>query len=225
MSLEIKKSKKENAGNGVFTTKSYKKGEYVCFYDGEERNIQSEKDFSYSINNPYDNKVRIGFYDSVRNKDGVGQFINDYCMFDLSDNLRDDMGFYKLNNISIDYKMELYENISLDNSNVVLKENFKFLTKRDINLGEELYFNYGLDYWFSKMNLEKEEPFTKIFCLIKRNILSEKNKHFYIENEYIENNILLEGVLKIPLNGNIVKHFNLTNKSSYEIIKYFINLL
>ena len=37
----IKPSLRKNAGNGLFTTKSYKKGEYICYYDGIEKKIES----------------------------------------------------------------------------------------------------------------------------------------------------------------------------------------
>ena len=50
--LILKKSLIKNAGRGVFTTKSYKEGEYVCFYDGEMKSTRvGLDDFTYSMEN------------------------------------------------------------------------------------------------------------------------------------------------------------------------------
>ena len=38
--LIVKQSLIKNAGRGVFTTKSYKEGDYVCFYDGEMKSTR-----------------------------------------------------------------------------------------------------------------------------------------------------------------------------------------
>ena len=83
----------ENAGNGLFATKKYKKGDLICFYDCEERNINSIDDFVYSIINPFNKKLYIGYRD-LMNENGTGQFINDYCMFNLNDYDRNENGFY-----------------------------------------------------------------------------------------------------------------------------------
>ncbi len=79
--FNIRESLIPNAGKGVFTTKNYKKGNYVCFYDGIKKEINNSQDFTYSIIDPNDNKTLVGYFDKIRNKYGVGQFINDFCMF------------------------------------------------------------------------------------------------------------------------------------------------
>ena len=48
----IKQSAIVNAGNGLFATKKFKKGDLVCLYDCEERNINSIDDFIYTPKNP-----------------------------------------------------------------------------------------------------------------------------------------------------------------------------
>ena len=72
----IKASSVSNAGNGVFVTKDYNKGDYVCFYDGEDVDITDQDE--YSMGHPTNpNMTRKGFRD-VRTPDGVAQFINDF---------------------------------------------------------------------------------------------------------------------------------------------------
>ena len=40
----IKPSLRINAGNGLFTTRPYKKGEYICYYDGVEKEVENFED-------------------------------------------------------------------------------------------------------------------------------------------------------------------------------------
>jgi hypothetical protein len=101
----VKKSLIKNAGNGLFATKHYNKDDLICFYDCEEREINSIDDFIYSIINPFNKKLYIG-YSELRNENGTGQFINDYCMFNLNDDDIDENG-----KIFIDNKITVHRSL------------------------------------------------------------------------------------------------------------------
>jgi len=203
----IKISLIENAGNGLFTTKCFKKGEFICYYDGEEKNIKSEEDFSYSITNPFTKKTLIG-YNYIKNNNGVGQFINDYCSFNLCDDERDELQLYKINSNKINEKIKIYNKNSISNSNVSFKKGKKYIFKlyatRDINCGEELYLHYGINYWISKIQITCDEPFTKLWCLLKNENLKIKNNNFYIDEKIIDVDLIFT-ILSIFPNGNIIK--------------------
>ena len=96
--VEIRQSLIVNAGNGVFATKKYSSGEFICVYDGEERKIQSLEDFIYSVGGV------VGF-NYVRHENKIGQFINDYCMFDLTDDDRNNEYLFTLSSDKINAKI------------------------------------------------------------------------------------------------------------------------
>ena len=120
----IKKSLIKNAGNGLFANKSYKKGDYVCFYDGVYKSIESITDFDYSIVNKFNGNILVG-YNTIKKKNGVGQFINDFNMFELTDEDRDDDGYYKVSSYVINEKIQYYTQLSTEKQNICFSNDKK----------------------------------------------------------------------------------------------------
>jgi len=224
----IKLSLIKNAGYGVFATRKYKIGDFVCFYDCEEKKITNEVDFTYSIKVPFNEKQYVG-YTELREKDGTGQFINDFDMFDLNDDDREnEYGLFKISSIKINNKIQHYINASNSHSNVAFSNDitkmFKLYASKDINENEELYLHYGINYWISKIQITNDEPLTRLYCLLKNNALVIKNNKIYLENNIITPEQALY-VLKILPNGNIINHFRLGNHTTLDKIKHLVMLL
>jgi hypothetical protein len=222
----IKKSLIDNSGNGLFTTKSYKEGEFICYYDGEERNIESLNDAIYSIGNPFNNKILIG-YNYKKNENGVGQLINDYCIFQLTDDDINENGTYKLSSKKINRKINEYNSMSKLKSNIVFKDKFKdkfkLYASKDINENEELYLHYGINYWISIIQITTDEPLKKLYCLLKNDVFKIKNKIIYIDNiEYEPKKIF--NFLKILPDGNIIKSLKLNKLTDKNKILQLIEL-
>jgi hypothetical protein len=223
----IKKSLIENAGNGLFAKKKYKKGDLICFYDCEERNISSIDDFIYSIINPFNKKLYIG-YSEIRSERGTGQFINDYCMFILNDDDRDDRGFYKLTSKNINNKIKEYIHISKIHTNVEFKKDktnlLNVYASKEINENDEFYLHYGIDYWLSKIRLTTNEPFTRLFCLLKNETLTINASYIYLNNIIITPEEALD-ILRILPNGSIIKYYGLEKYTNLIKLKKIIDIL
>ncbi len=223
----IKSSLRINAGNGVFTTRSYKKGEYVCYYDGVEKEIESVEDATYSMINPFNDKILIG-YKNKRNNDGVGQFINDYCIFELNDRDRDREDYlFKLSSTKINKKIDTYNSVSKIKENVGFDKKkgnkFKLYARRDLEENEELYLNYGIEYWITRLLLISDEPFTKLYCLMKNNVIKIDNS-IYCNNKIIEPEKLFD-ILRIKPNGEIITTLKLNKLTNMDKILELISLI
>ena len=224
----IKQSLLENAGNGVFATKNYKKGDYVCFYDCEQRSVDSLRDFIYSIKNPFDGKVYIGF-NQLKNEYGTGQFINDYCMFRLNDDDRDEEGFFKLSSQRINDKIDDYTHKSQSRANVAFKSDescvFQLYASKKIKRNDELYFHYGAEYWISNIRMTTNEPFTRLYCLLKQNVLTVDAENVYLEGNIITPEYALKHLLGILPNGPTIQHLQFEKYSNFEKIQKLIDIL
>jgi len=223
----IKSSLRINAGNGVFTTRSYKKGEYVCYYDGVEKEIESVEDATYSMINPFNDKILIG-YKNKRNNDGVGQFINDYCIFELNDRDRDREDYlFKLSSTKINKKIDTYNSVSKIKENIGFDKKkcnkFKLYARRDLEENEELYLNYGIEYWITRLLLISDEPFTKLYCLMKNNVIKIDNS-IYCNNKIIEPEKLFD-ILRIKPNGEIITTLKLNKLTNMDKILELISLI
>jgi hypothetical protein len=86
-------------------------GDYICFYDAHKGIIQSIDDFIYSIKTPFSNDTFIG-NKNIKHKEGVGQYINDGCCFELIDDYRNDNEMFTLTNVKINTAMQQYKNKS-----------------------------------------------------------------------------------------------------------------
>ena len=83
--LAVKESSIKHAGLGVFANKNIKKGQIVCYYDGEDVPMNSDVFDAYTMSHPtLPGMCRKG-YDKPRNNKGVGQFINDGAMLKWDD--------------------------------------------------------------------------------------------------------------------------------------------
>tara|TARA_B100000927_G_scaffold4210_1_gene3302 strand:+ start:497 stop:1183 length:687 start_codon:yes stop_codon:yes gene_type:complete len=224
----IKSSLRINAGNGVFTTRSYKKGEYVCYYDGVEKEIESVEDATYSMINPFNDKILIG-YKNKRNNDGVGQFINDYCIFELNDRDRDREDYlFKLSSTKINKKIDTYNSVSKIKENVGFDKKkgnkFKLYARRDLEENEELYLNYGIEYWISRIRFITNEPFTRLYCIIKINDITINNDFIYINDDKFESEVFLN-LLRIKPNGKIINTLKLNKLTNMDKILELISLI
>lgn len=160
--VEVRKSAIPNAGNGVFATEDIKKGERVCYYDGEDIEASKvnicETDMSYALTKVGEKEpwTRLGF-EFPKTLYGVGQICND--------------GAYPIFRDEHDFKMvvedlDIYTKKSMDNLNVAQedKNSFWFVALRDIQKGEELFYSYGPKYWMSKFLKESTNSFFRLIC-------------------------------------------------------------
>jgi hypothetical protein len=232
--VEIRPSLISGAGNGVFVTRNVAKGEIVCFYDGEERDPVSKSDFIYSITNPATGNAYIG-YQTPRDPKGVSQFINDGALFELTNDLRNEGGFFKIGNPRIKKKIQIYQSISdsKQNCGFLAKRSpsgktihtFETVAIRDIAKGEELYYTYGIDYWLSKTRLETDEPFTRIFCLLMDGTMKVRGDEIYLEDELETDDQFLFDMFRIKSSGNVVTALGISELSDHEKLLHIIGLV
>lgn len=207
--------------------KKYKKGDLICFYDCEERNINSINDFVYSIVNPFNKKIYIG-YNELNNENGTGQFINDYHMFELNYEDRDENGLYKLSSVIINNKIREYEHMSQTYQNVEFKRDdtnlLNIYALKEINENDELYLHYGIEYWISKIQLTTDEPLTRLYCLLKNKVIYINKKNIYVDGSLISPEQAFR-ILKISPTGNIVKHLKLEKYTNLVKLKRIFDML
>lgn len=223
----VRKSSIDGAGNGVFTAKSFKKGEVVCFYDGEDREMESVQDFLYSMNHPpgTSNKPRIGWYAGVRTVGGTGQFINDAAEFKLSETYRTERGTFCLYDTRIDRDIDSYLERSMRGTNVAFKDGgFDFVATRDLVENEELFITYGLEYWECKIRFETNQPCTKLFCLLKFGLLKENGNNFTFDEREIKATDVLD-MLHIPPKGRFMQFMEWDHLTAETQLLCLIDLL
>ena len=179
------------------------------------------------MENPLKPGTRCVGYKEPRSKLGVGQLINDGCMFTLTDDVRDDeYGLFKLNNTKLNHKIRLYEICSQAKSNVIFHDKgFRLYAKRDIAVGEELYLYYGYRYWIGYISNYTDEPFTRLYCLMK-------NGSIHVNGD---GTIDVNGVHKTPQEfiiglrispyGNILRFLGILYLSPEEQAHFLIRLI
>lgn len=128
--LEVKASTLKHAGNGCFTTKTFKKGEYVTEYDGQRIGWEDAKRRRRLGIDAYIRTLYFGWIyidglcdpEAVKGKGG-GSFVNDGkdC---------------KINNLT--WYLDDREG---GTPRMLLK------ASRNIQTGEELFVSYGKTYW------------------------------------------------------------------------------
>lgn len=163
----VKPSNLANAGNGVFTTRTYKKGELVCFFDGIPKEIESLSDFEYSMlraPNKTESYILVGVYPTPRSPLGIGQFINDGSMLLIP---TEGSTTEHLQAICDIYEKESQQkvNVSFSRSG---KQGLNLFATRDLEVDEELYLSYSPYYWFFLHEFEKKN-FPRILELYKCN--------------------------------------------------------
>ncbi len=167
---------------GLFTNKSFKTGDYIGFYDGEDMskndfalfyNQNNVKNYVVYPNNP--DKIKIG-YITQQSEFGIGQFINDSYELNFDDvplNIK-----HMLNKMEIDEEIDNYIFNSTKKANVKIdidsidSNKINIIATRDIEVGEELYRHYGVDYWKTLYVKTCEYPIRKM-CLFSEYLNSE----------------------------------------------------
>jgi tetratricopeptide (TPR) repeat protein len=221
----MKSLRGENAGRGVFANKSFKQGQYVCFYDGKDVEFSKLKksNFTYSIAHlRKKGYVRLGFPEP-KSEDGVGQLINDFCAFELNDTHR--FGVFKIFTITNTAPLiEEYNTRSVNNQNVVMNDDFRLVATRDIMAGEELCFHYGIDYWLTKLLHETDEPFTRLYCMLLLKYIQYFESKYWLNGIPCDPTFILHSISIIP-NGDIMQYLNLVGKSPAEQLKALIRIV
>ena len=165
----IKQSLIQNAGLGVFAKKNIKKGQIVCYYDGEDIPMNNHVFDAYTMIHPTLPDVCRKGYDKPRNNKGVGQFINDGAMLNWND--------YGINNLLTDNlevnpsgvkhmkkQLQRYNTQSNMNRNAMfIDDNFNIVATKTIKQGEELYFTYGYGYWVDRLQKQTKNNITRMF--------------------------------------------------------------
>jgi hypothetical protein len=133
--VEIKASKIQNAGRGVFATADIAKNKEPCFYDG----YKLPADQNMTIQEQRYNLEGVVGYAEPKSTGGIAQLINDSACIKVSneETLK-----------SLAEKSLLYLMGSKNQSNVVTNGT-KIITAREIKAGEELYLQYGVVYWLA----------------------------------------------------------------------------
>jgi len=127
--LNVENSNIPNSGNGIFTYQNIPKETLIGYYDGELKkdNGSCVGDYSFSITNK--------FYIDARN------FPRSYIAM-----INDCYGSKFKNNC--EFRMELYDK---NNKKLKIKDRkISLWSIRNIKCGEELYADYGEDYWKCK---------------------------------------------------------------------------
>lgn len=152
--LERKPSSIPGAGGGIFASKPFKRGNYVCFFDGfDQETLDEDTDWEYTLHHQHGDGHRVG-YKEPYHPCGVGQLINDAAMIDVSTRTATLEEVYeKIRR----YKERGNEIASLawmqDDSNP-----FMLFATRDINVGEELFVSYGPAYWLGDLDDQRKYP-------------------------------------------------------------------
>lgn len=151
----IKESKIEGAGRGVFATKGFECGSFVCVYDGANINAKSAKTFeqTYAIEHPRKRTlVRLGTpKERWCCNNAIGQFVNDGAALDLFSGNSKELTLGKARD-----RIRMYYELSLSRQNVSLKRckdpnreevEWGMWAIKDIRKDEELYMCYSHGYW------------------------------------------------------------------------------
>ena len=214
---EVKTSLIPNAGNGVFATKSYEENEYICDYDGYYKNSVSAEEFTYSTGYTNGNGYYVG-YNYIRKNNKLGQFINDYCRFELTPDMRNEQGIFSISSKKIEEAILQYNTLSFEKSNVSIVfdgKKYKIKSRAKINSGDELYVSYGIQYWINHIRIiETDEPFVRLFCLLMNDDLKIKeNSCVYNGREYEFDDFMMQQLCILP-NGSIMRYLEIERYSS-----------
>ncbi len=138
--VEIKPSSIVDAGNGVFTIRTVKKGEYMTEYKG---NIVTSDlttgEYSQRLPN---GKILVGDAASGDPRK-AGQLINDACMIEFND-----AESLRVNTLNYIQQSPALANCCMEwNSE---SQTLHVVSTRKIKRGEELFCSYGIRYWLSR---------------------------------------------------------------------------
>lgn len=208
---EVRASLISGAGRGVFTTRSFKKGELICFYDGYQPN---------SINNLTSIEKNYRYNDIIgymvpRKSNGCAQIINDYAKPKPTREQLDDLLIGSGNDkllkacslIIKQYQIETEKGVNVAPTDKKLNW---FEATRFIKAGEELYFSYGPAYWYQEYY--KDYPILSLACEGSTNLLyNDKIQKtlvkMYNNSEYKDTEIdkvLLSFLMKLIVENKII---------------------
>jgi hypothetical protein len=168
--IVVKESNIKHAGLGVFAHKNIKKGQVICFYDGEDVPMNDDAFDPYTMAHPTLRGVcRKGFNKPRINK-GVGQFINDGAMLNWNDDditglLTEDKLGVKQDAIQLlKKKYNQYQTATDSKKNAAfIDDKFNITTTTNVKKNEEVYFTYGPGYWIDRLQKQSSNPYTKMF--------------------------------------------------------------
>ena len=144
--LEVKESRITDAGEGVFATRKIVKGEIICEYRGTIVEYNEDKDKKESHNLTYTDMSCDD--DHFIRGNSVASKVNDLISFskytDIDINMLVIVG--KLKRTVFDGKELEYNCFYKGAGSKVF-----IVASADIEVGQELYVEYGLRYWFRRL--------------------------------------------------------------------------
>jgi SET domain-containing protein len=142
--VNVKKSKLKNAGKGLFATVNIEEGNHICLYFGVLVFRDQVYNGYYESDYLLEDGINDFIIDAADPKSCLGRFVNDSLSLKLTNS---EFQFYK----------KPFSGV--------------LVATRDIEKGEEIYVDYGIDYWN-----DKKEKNSNSYKLLSRN-----DKH-YINN-------------------------------------------
>lgn len=138
LKLEIRPSQIPNAGNGVFVTQPIVQNEIITEYRGNiveyKQNEQMPSDRCHFISPTL-----------MIDSDNVGGMVND--LVDLRQ-----LTVEEMRNIVDGGNFPKHPNLDYNCAYARVQQKVLIMALRDINVGEELYVNYGRSYWLGAYN-------------------------------------------------------------------------
>jgi len=178
LTLKVEVRKKGNGTLGVFTTDYIKKGEPICYYDGETKDankrirmrklagssmisiVDSEEVFANLFTDvkclAHPKKPGYVKIASENQKEfGIGQWICDFTKPQFQQNEFS----------AATEELHSYQTLSLKKSNCQVNESFWFSANSNLEANTELFVHYGFQYWLKKLMLEEKDNPEKRFLL------------------------------------------------------------
>jgi hypothetical protein len=139
MNVEIKPSTIPNAGRGVFVTRDFSVGEYICYYDGY---IKKNPFTITEIEQEYGIGESLIGYPTPRNEEGVGQLINDGDKLNIPSTLNQKEKEQELFRYTL--RSSNKQNIYIEPGN---NHRMSVYALENLKSGSELFYYYGGRYW------------------------------------------------------------------------------
>ena len=181
--VEIRKSTIPNSGNGVFATEDIKKGERICYYDGED--VETNKlnicdtDMTYALSKDKDNKfTRMGNPNKTNNFN-VGQFCNDSSCPNITI-----INYPSVKKAFDEYLINTKQKLNIVRENY---DDFYMIALKDIKKDEELFYSYGSGYWTVYFLKNSSNSFLRLILYhmlkpIDINTITDENALYIFEN-------------------------------------------
>jgi SET domain-containing protein len=207
--VEVRPS--ERHGRGVFANRDIKKGERMCYYDGEdipEDKAQPDRDVSYAQRQG--NIIRYGYVEP-KTSHGIGQLMNDAFM----PHLTNPINFPNVKRAFDEYEEKskaLYNTGKFQNS-------FWLYADKDIAKDEELTGSYGKAYWIVKFLTQTKNPFLRLILY---------QMHQGIDKDTLTDELatdVIEGLMEQPLNSSRWSDQGLDSSKPKELLLFIMQKL